>query len=50
MAEHKGDKELISKYSSVLYDEAMLLEGFDVEDKATFIKNLNELMLKSLSK
>ena len=50
MAEHKGDKELINKYSSVLYDEAMLLEGFDVEDKATFIKNLNELMLKSLSK
>ena len=50
MAEHKGDKELISMYSSVLYDEAMLLEGFDVEDKATFIKNLNELMLKSLSK
>ena len=50
MVEHKGDKELISKYSSVLYDEAMLLEGFDVEDKATFIKNLNELMLKSLSK
>ena len=50
IAEHKGDKELISKYSSVLYDEAMLLEGFDVEDKATFIKNLNELMLKSLSK
>lgn len=46
----KGDKELIKKYSDVLYDEAMLLEGFEIEDKATFIKNLNELMLKSLKK
>ena len=50
MNEYKGDKELIKRYSDVLYDEAMLLEGFEVEDKATFIKNLNELMLKSLKK
>ena len=48
ISEYKGDKELIQKYSSVLYDEAMILEGFEIEDKATFIKNLNELMLKSL--
>ena len=50
ISEYKGDKELIQKYSSVLYDEAMILEGFEIEDKATFIKNLNELMLKSLKK
>lgn len=50
ISEYKGDKELIKKYSDVLYDEAMLLEGFEIEDKATFIKNLNELMLKSLKK
>lgn len=50
ISEFKGDKELIKKYSDVLYDEAMLLEGFEIEDKATFIKNLNELMLKSLKK
>lgn len=50
ISELKGDKELIKKYSDVLYDEAMLLEGFEIEDKATFIKNLNELMLKSLKK
>ena len=50
ISEYKGDKELIQKYSSVLYDEAMILEGFEIEDKATFIKNLNELMLKSLEK
>ena len=50
ISEFKGDKELIKKYSDVLYDEAMLLEGFEIEDKATFIKNLNELMLRSLKK
>lgn len=50
ISEFKGDKELIKKYSDVLYDEAMLLEGFEIEDKATFIKNLNELMLQSLKK
>lgn len=50
ISEYKGDKELIQKYSSVLYDEAMILEGFEIEDKAAFIKNLNELMLKSLKK
>lgn len=50
ISEFKGDKELIKKYSDVLYDEAMLLEGFEIENKATFIKNLNELMLKSLKK
>ena len=50
ISEFKDDKELIKKYSDVLYDEAMLLEGFEIEDKATFIKNLNELMLKSLKK
>lgn len=44
----KGDKELVNKYSSVLYNEAMLLEGFEIEDKETFIKNLNELMMNSL--
>ena len=50
MSEFKSDKDTIKKYSDVLYDEAMLLEGFEIEDKANFIKNLNELMLKSLKK
>lgn len=44
----KGDKELVNKYSSVLYNEAMLLEGFEIEDKEAFIKNLNELIQNSL--
>ena len=44
----KGDKDLVTKYSSILYNEAMLLEGFDIEDKESFVKNLNELIENSL--
>ena len=44
----KEDEEKVHKYASVLYDEAMLLEGFEVENKENFIKNLNELILESL--
>lgn len=44
----KADKDLVNKYSSVLYNEAMLLEGFDIEDKESFVKNLNELIENSL--
>lgn len=44
----KADKDLVTKYSTVLYNEAMLLEGFEIEDKESFIKNLNELMMNSL--
>ena len=40
----------VKKYGALLYDEAMLLEGFDVEDKAAFVKNLNDLMLKNIDK
>lgn len=40
----------VKKYGNLLYDEAMLLEGFDVEDKAAFVKNLNDLMLKNIDK
>lgn len=50
MSDIKADKDTVKKYSDVLYDEAMLLEGFEVQDKENFIKNLNELMLKSLKK
>lgn len=34
------------KYASLLYDEALLLEGFDISDKRAFVENLNELMMK----
>ncbi|MFA6861608.1 MAG: molecular chaperone HtpG [Bacilli bacterium] len=42
------DKE-ISAVGQVLYDEAMMLEGYEVEDKKDFVNRLNELMLKAYS-
>lgn len=44
------DDEDIKKYGSLLYDEALMLEGYDVPDKKAFVKNLNELMMKAMSK
>lgn len=37
----------IKKYGSLLYDEAMLLEGYEVEDKRAFVSLMNELMIKA---
>lgn len=46
-----GDNdEKIKKYGSLLYDEAMMLEGYEVKDKTAFVKNLNDLMLEALKK
>lgn len=39
--------EQIKDYGSVLYDEAMLLQGYDIEDKAEFVKKLNSLLIKA---
>ncbi len=41
------DEEEIKKCGNLLYDEAMLLEGFEVEDKKAFVDNLNALMMKA---
>lgn len=35
-------------YAKLLYDEAMLLEGIDIKDKASFVKRLNDLLLKAI--
>jgi molecular chaperone HtpG len=40
----------ISKLANVFYDEAMMLEGFEIEDKQQFINNLNDLLGKAYSK
>ena len=45
-----GDDEQIKDYASILYDEAMLLQGYDIEDKATFVRKLNALFVKAASK
>jgi len=45
-----ADDEKVKKYGSLLYDEAMMLEGYEVKDKTAFVKNLNDLMLEALKK
>lgn len=40
------DEEVIKKYAKLFYDEAMLLEGIEIEDKAAFVSNLNSLLTK----
>ena len=42
------DDELVKEYASLLYDEAMLLEGRDIENKGEFVKKLNALLLKTI--
>lgn len=41
--------ELVKEYASVLYDEAMLLEGREITNKKEFVRKLNELMIKAFS-
>ena len=43
-----GDNdEEIKKFGTLLYNEALLLEGREVEDKKAFVQALNELMVKA---
>ena len=42
--------DLVKEYASVLYDEAMLLEGREITNKKEFVRKLNELMIKAFSK
>ena len=44
------DEEGIKDYASLLYDEAMLLEGFDINDKTKFAETLNKIIIKSVTK
>ncbi|MGN1344078.1 MAG: molecular chaperone HtpG [Traorella sp.] len=39
------DKDKISKYADLLYDQAMLIEGFDLEDPIAFSNLVCELMI-----
>ena len=44
----KDSYDEVKLYGSILYDEALMLEGYEVEDKKEFIEKLNKLMIKSL--
>ena len=46
----QDDDELVKKYASLLYDEAMLLEGRDVKDASEFVRKVNELFSKAIKK
>ena len=43
----KEQDDLVKEYASLLYDEAMLLEGRDISDKQDFIKKINNLFTKA---
>jgi molecular chaperone HtpG len=44
------DDAKVKEYGSLLYDEAMLLEGYDISDKKGFVTRLNNLMNEALKK
>ena len=44
----KDSDDEVKLYGSILYDEALMLEGYEVENKKEFIEKLNKLMIKSL--
>ena len=46
----QNQDDLVKEYASVLYDEAMLLEGREISNKKEFVRKLNELMIKAFSK
>ena len=46
----QSEDDLVKEYASILYEEAMLLEGREIKDKSSFIKKLNKLMIAALKK
>ena len=42
----KDNDDEVKLYGSILYDEALMLEGYEVENKKEFIEKLNKLMIK----
>ena len=40
-----GDKDTVSKYSALLYDQALLLAGLPLEDPAGFAQMVSSLMV-----
>lgn len=44
------EDELVKELASVLYDEALLLEGYDIANKQEFVKKLNEILVRGIKK
>ena len=45
---NEPDDERFKEWSQILFDQALLAEGGTLDDPATFVKNLNRLMLRLL--
>ncbi len=45
----EGD-DAVKNYASLLYDEAMLMQGYAIEDKADFVAKLNSILIQSAKK
>ena len=43
---YEEDKEKVDKYTKLLYDQALLIEGLTIEDPVAFSNNICELMVK----
>ena len=41
------DKEAVKDYADVLYDQAMLIEGFSIEDPIAFSNKVCEFMIRA---
>ena len=46
----EDNDELVKRFAIVLYNEALLLEGYDNFNKQEFVKKINELMVLALKK
>ena len=44
----QDNDELVKDYASVLYEEAMLLEGREIVDKKAFVDKINDLFIKAM--
>ena len=44
--QYDTDKENVKKYASLLYDQALMIEGLPVEDPVAFSNAVCELMTK----
>ncbi|MCH5171616.1 MAG: molecular chaperone HtpG [Erysipelotrichales bacterium] len=46
----QADDDTIKEYASILFDEAMILEGREIKNRGEFISKLNSLMIKAFKK
>ncbi|CCV66505.1 Heat shock protein HtpG [Paracholeplasma brassicae] len=44
----ENDATKLDKYASILYHQALLIEGYPIEDPSEFAKNLTDLMLEKM--